>query len=64
MNPELIKRLKSLAWRTGMVAAAAIVGYLASPETISQLGLPEVSVAFVGLILGEVSKYLNNKLTK
>lgn len=64
MNPELLKRLKSLAWQTGMVALAAAVAYLATPETLAGLGLSESVVIFIGLVLSQVSKYLNNKLTK
>jgi hypothetical protein len=64
MNHQLISRLKSFAWRAGMVALAAVATYLASPDTIADLGLPAAYVGFAGLVLGEVSKYLNNKLTK
>ncbi len=57
----LRKRLESLAWRTGMVALTAVVAFLAQPEVLSDLGLPQVALAFAGLALGEVSKYLNSK---
>lgn len=64
MNQQLVSRLKSFAWRAAMVALTAVVTYAASPDTIADLGLPAAYIGFAGLILGEVSKYLNNKITK
>jgi hypothetical protein len=57
-NQEIIvKRLKSLAWRVGMMLVALLAAW--GLETINLLDIaPEVKV-FAGLILGEVSKYLN-----
>lgn len=64
MNPELINRIKSLAWQTAMVALAAAVAYLATPQTLAGLGMSESVVIFLGLVLSQISKYLNNKLSK
>lgn len=61
MNEQLIKRLKSLAWRCGVVAATAALAYAAKPEVIQSLGLSETVTIFVGLVLSEVTKYLNTK---
>ena len=59
MDSQLVKRLKSLAWRAGMVALAAVITFLAQPEIIAELGLPELVTLSLGLVLGEVSKFLN-----
>ena len=66
MNPEnksvFVKRSKSFAWRLGMMIIAAVVGF-----TLDNLGLLELSPAVVtvlGLVLGEVSKYLATNLKK
>lgn len=54
-------RFKSLLWRTGMMALAFLV--TAVSNNLTSLNLtPEVTV-FVGLILGEVSKAINNYLS-
>ncbi len=62
MNPELKKRLLSLAWRTGgasIVAGLAVVlGYL--PE-LQNAGIPAIVTALVALVIGEVTKALNKK---
>jgi len=56
---RLITRLKSLAWRTGMMVLVVAVNF--AMENLGSFGLPtEVSV-IVGLVLGEVSKELNNR---
>lgn len=52
-------RVKSLLWRSGMMALAfflsLIVDGLASLEVSGQ------ATILIGLVLGEISKYLNSK---
>lgn len=55
----LIKRLKSLSWRVGMMLAAIVVDFLIT--NIGLFELPDVLTVVLGLMLGEVSKYLNSK---
>lgn len=58
MSEELKKRLKSLAWRAGMMAVAVLIDGL-----ISNLGLFEIEPQYtviLGLILGEISKAVKN----
>jgi len=53
----LMKRFKSLVWRLAMMAGAILVDFI-----LANLGLLDLStpvVGFIGLVLGEVSKYLN-----
>ena len=59
MNPILITRLKSFAWRGSMMTIAFIVSYLSN--NIADLQLGQGPTLLLGLILGEVSKYLNTQ---
>lgn len=54
----LVKRVKSLLWRGGMMALATFIGFLAN--SLAELGLPTWAVVSGGLLLGELSKYLNS----
>jgi hypothetical protein len=57
MYTQLLKRLKSFAWRLAMAVLAFIVSW-----TLANLELLELTPAatiVLGLILGEVSKFLN-----
>jgi len=56
-NEQLLKRLKSLAWRVGMVAIAGVVDI--AIVSLSDFNLPNELTVIIGLVLGEVSKYLN-----
>ena len=62
MNITLKKRLLSLAWRAGMMILAGGIAYLAKNLNVLDLS-PETTV-FIGLILGEISKYLNTPVQK
>jgi hypothetical protein len=57
MKEQLIKRLKSFLWRAGMVALAAFLAYAA--ENIGLLELSPQATVIIGLVLGEISKFLN-----
>lgn len=57
MSEQLIKRIKSLAWRAGMMGVAAVLAYLA--DNIGLLELNPMATTITGLVLGEVSKYFN-----
>lgn len=51
-------RLKSFLWRAGAVGLVAIVGY--AQTEITNLQLSETSIVLIGLVLGEITKALNN----
>lgn len=51
-------RLKSFLWRAGAVGLVAIVGY--TQTEITNLQLSETSIVLIGLVLGEITKALNN----
>lgn len=59
MNDQLLKRLQSLAWRAGMMALAAFLAFFA--ENIGLLELNPQATVIIGLVLGEVSKWLNTQ---
>lgn len=56
---ELIKRLKSFMWRFATMAVAITVSFFADNLDLFHIS-GEVSVV-IGLILGEITKYMNNK---
>lgn len=59
MNQTLEKRLKSLAWRAGMMTLAFFLAYVA--DNLGQLDLDPGMVTIAGLVLGELSKHINNQ---
>ena len=65
MNPareQLKKRLLSLLWRAGAMGGVAALAYLS--QNLGILELPQWLVAVLGLGLGELTKLLNNILTR
>ena len=62
MNEDVKKRLYSLLWRAGMMGVAAVLAVIAQAVGMVHLdsGIWSVIVPSLGLLLGEVSKYLNN----
>ena len=58
MQEELLKRLKSFAWRLGCTVAVAGLSW--TMNNLGLLELPPWSVALVGLALGEATKWVNN----
>lgn len=59
MDTQFTKRLKSLGWRVAMMAIAVALSAIADGLNTLELS-PEVTVV-LGLILGEISKYINTK---
>lgn len=61
-DTQLVKRLKSLAWRSAAMGVAAILVYVAQNAGILNLGPVWTTpiVILAGLIAGEITKYLNN----
>lgn len=61
MTPEnkvvFVNRLKSLLWRTGMMVLA--IGLKFALENLGLLELNPSVVTVLGLVLGEISKYIN-----
>lgn len=60
MNEQLKKRLKSLIWRAGAVAAVTIAAFFVEPEVVQALNLPQWLVIGVSLAVAEVTKWLNS----
>lgn len=60
MNKEaLLNRGKSFLWRAGMMLAAIAVDF--GVQSLGDFNLSPEVVVVLGLVLGEVSKYLNSK---
>lgn len=55
----LIKRSKSLVWRAGAMLAVLLVDFVA--ENLGLFDMPGSLSVLLGLVLGEVSKFLNKK---
>jgi len=55
----LIKRAKSFGWSTGMMVAAVTVDFLA--KNLGLFDMPEQLTVVIGLVLAQVSKYLNTR---
>lgn len=60
MNDKFKKRLVSFLWRTLMMVLA--FGASFALENLSLLDLDPVQVTVFGLVLGEVSKFLNKEV--
>lgn len=58
MKEQFIKRLKSFAWRVGMMFIALLVAF--ASENLAGFGLSAQTTIILGLVLGEVSKFLNS----
>lgn len=54
---EFIKRLKALAWSVGTMLAPVVVDFIAT--NIELFNLPNWAVITIGLILAQITKYLN-----
>lgn len=65
MTPEnkqlLINRFKSLLWRSGMMLAALAVGFVS--DNLALFHLSPGVIVVVGLVAGEITKFINQKLT-
>lgn len=58
----LSKRFKSFYWRSAMMFVATILTMVTN--SITDLGLSQQTAVVLGLILGEISKHIANKLKK
>ncbi len=54
-----MKRVKSFFWRAGMMTLAFFLAYVS--ENLGALELDPAVTTVLGLVLGEVSKALNNR---
>lgn len=55
----LHKRMKSLYWTVGAMALPVFGGVLT--DTMTQFGIKEAVVVFVGLVIAQITKVLNKK---
>lgn len=56
-DAQLVKRLKSFLWRASMMGLAFTLEWMTS--NVGLLELSPMATTIMGLMLGEVSKYIN-----
>jgi len=56
---KLIKRLIALAWHAGTMIAVLLIDFLA--KNLGLFNLPDQVAVVLGLILAQVTKWLNSK---
>lgn len=57
MDSQFTKRLKSFLWRGAIIGIVAAVNFFV--ENATSLGLGSFWVVLIGLVGGEITKYLN-----
>ena len=62
MTTAFKNRLKSFAWRLGMMVLAFTANYISTNLAGLELS-PEITIV-IGLVMGEISKFLNVELSK
>jgi hypothetical protein len=62
MNTQILNRFKSFGWRTLMMCLVILADYVIN--NLTGFGLPAVVTIVVGLIAGEVSKFVNQLLSE
>lgn len=62
MNKKFTNRLKSFLWRLGMMVLAFTANYIST--NLAGLELSPVATMIIGLLLGELSKFLNVEVSK
>lgn len=58
-DSQMMKRFKSFAWRLWMMTIVFVLAFIS--ENVASLELSESMTVVIGLLAGEVSKYLNTK---
>lgn len=62
LKEKLISRIKSFAWRIGMMTVAFVIAIIL--ENVNLLHLSPAITGVIGLALGEVSKFVNNYINE
>ena len=58
LKEQILKRLKSLLWRTGCFLAVGLISLVS--DNLLSINVPPVVQAVAGLLLGELMKAVNN----
>ena len=69
MKSQLRKRIESFLWRAGGMLVIAFLSFLIEPDTIQALNnsgvmVPAIATAVIGLLIGEVTKFLHKSKTE
>ena len=62
LKEKLIHRLQSLLWRIAGLAAVALLGFIADPENLNLFKLAPGVIVVIGLVVNEITKFINNNL--
>ena len=62
LKEQLLKRLYSFLWRVGCYAVVTSLSILVNSLTLFNLS-PEM-IAVIALICGEITKFINNEVTR
>lgn len=60
MNENLKKRLLSLVWRAGGMLVVFLLNGILDILSSGTIDIPSAYVVFAGLIIGEITKYINS----
>lgn len=58
IKKQIVKRVKSFLWRLGCVMGLAGLNFVS--EQITTFSLPSWVVGFIGLMIGEIMKWINS----
>jgi len=61
---ELKKRLYSLLWRTAGMASTFLLGEITNLISSGEINIPRPYTVFIGLMVGEITKFANNYFSK
>lgn len=62
MNTVVLNRFKSFAWRLSMMIVVVLADFVS--QNLLGFGLPAYATITLGLVAGEVSKFLNTEIAK
>jgi hypothetical protein len=53
------KRLKAFGWQAGTIVAVGAIATFSDPAFLEAVGTPEIVVLTLGLVAGQITKWLN-----
>ena len=55
----VLKRLKAFGWQAGTLIAVGAIANFSDPAFLEAVGTPEIVVVTLGLVAGQITKWLN-----
>jgi len=59
IRKQLVKRVKSFGWRVAVMSVVILLDF--GTENAAGIEIPDVLTVIIGLVSGELTKYLNRK---